>query len=65
MDNWQECTRTASGHIACCYPLNTTMGLGHEHYDESLGGVTSDYRFSEMTQRNFYRRWAALMNGPD
>ena len=63
MDNWQECTRTAAGPIACLYPLNTTMGLGHEHHDQALGGTTSDYRFSEMTQRNFYARWAELMDG--
>ena len=65
MDNWQECTRTAEGPIARRYPLNTTMGLGHEHPGDELGGMTSDYRFSEMTQRNFYQRWAELMHVSD
>ena len=65
MDNWQECTRTASGPIARRYPLNTVMGLGHEHHDQTLGGTTSDYRFSEMTQRNFYQRWSQLMISQD
>ena len=61
MDNWQECTRTAAGMIAQRYPLNTAMGVGHEGHSDALGGMTSHYRFSEMTQRNFYRRWAELM----
>ena len=65
MDNWQECTRTAAGLIAQRYPLNTIMGLDHEHHDESLGGTASAYRFSEMTQRNFYSHWAQLMYGKD
>ena len=37
------------------------MGLGRERYDEELGAVASDYRYSESNHRGFYRRWAQLM----
>jgi hypothetical protein len=37
------------------------MGLGHERYDDDLKGWSSDYRFSESNQRQFYQRWAQLM----
>jgi hypothetical protein len=37
------------------------MGLGHEHFDEQLGAWASDYRYSEVNHRGFYRRWAQLM----
>jgi hypothetical protein len=37
------------------------MGLGHERFDEGLGALASDYRYSESNHRGFYRRWAELM----
>ena len=46
-------------------PLNTTQGLGHEGYDESLLTYASDYRFSEVANRDFYRHWARLMESND
>ena len=61
MDNWQECTRTSQGVVARRYPLNYSMGLGHEGYDAELGGWASDYRFSELIHRNFYRHWANML----
>jgi len=61
MDNWQGCTQTARGAVARRYPLSYEMGLGHESFDEELGALTSDYRYSESNHRGFYRRWAQLM----
>jgi phenylpropionate dioxygenase-like ring-hydroxylating dioxygenase large terminal subunit len=61
MDNWQGCTQTGRGVVARRYPLNYEMGLGREQFDEELGAVASDYRYSESNHRGFYRRWAQLM----
>src|SRR6201997_1010834 len=61
MDNWQGCTQTGRGVVARRYPLSYEMGLGHERYDEDLGALASDYRYSESNHRGFYRRWAQLM----
>ena len=61
MDNWQGCTQTGRGVVARRYPLSYEMGLGHERFDEELGAVASDYRYSESNHRGFYRRWAQLM----
>jgi phenylpropionate dioxygenase-like ring-hydroxylating dioxygenase large terminal subunit len=63
MDNWQECTRSCRGVVTRRYPLNTQMGLGHERYREDLGGLASDFNLSETCHREFYRRWAQLMDG--
>ena len=41
--------------------LNYQMGLGHESYNPDLGGVTSEFRFSDSNQRRFYQRWSKLM----
>jgi hypothetical protein len=65
MDNWQECTRTSRGVVSRRQPLNTTQGLGHEGYDETLLTYASDYRFSEVSNRDFYRHWARLMQSDD
>jgi len=61
MDNWQGCTQTGRGVVARRYPLSYQMGLGHERFDEELGAMASDYRYSESNHRGFYRRWARLM----
>jgi len=61
MDNWQECTKTCRGVVSRRMPVNNQMGLGHERFDQGLGGWTSDYGFSESNHRQFYRRWAELM----
>ena len=65
MDNWQECTKTSRGAVSRRLPLNTTQGLGHEGYDESMLVYASDYRFSEISNRDFYRHWARLMESDD
>ena len=62
MDNWQECTQTCRGVVSRRVPVNYRMGLGHERFDEDLMAWASDYRFSEMNQRGFFRRWAELMS---
>ena len=61
MDNWQGCTQTGRGVVARRFPLSYEMGLGHERFDEELGAIASDYRYSESNHRGFYRRWAQLM----
>jgi 3-phenylpropionate/trans-cinnamate dioxygenase alpha subunit len=64
MDNWQECTQTCRGVMSRQMPLNTQMGLGHDHFDPALGAWVSDYRFSESNHRQFYKRWGDLMEAP-
>jgi 3-phenylpropionate/trans-cinnamate dioxygenase subunit alpha len=61
MDNWQGCTQTGRGVVARRGFLSYEMGLGHEHFDEELKAWASDYRYSEINHRGFYRRWAQLM----
>ena len=62
MDNWQECTRTCRGVVARRMALNNQMGLGHERFDEDLKASASDLRISESNHRQFYRRWARMMD---
>jgi 3-phenylpropionate/trans-cinnamate dioxygenase subunit alpha len=64
MDNWQGCTQTGRGSVARRHMLSYEMGLGHEQFDEELGAQSSDYRYSELNHRGFYRRWAQLMAAP-
>jgi len=47
MDNWQGCTQTGRGVVARRYSLSYEMGLGHERFDQDLGALASDYRYSE------------------
>ena len=65
MDNWQECTRSSRGVVSRRYPMNMQMGLGHDRFDEELGAVSSDFRFSESNHRAFYKRWAQDMSADD
>lgn len=65
IDNWQECTQTARGVVARQAVLNLQMGLGHDRFDAALGAWTSDFCISESNHRQFYRRWARLMNTSD
>ena len=62
MDNWQECTRTCRGVVARRMALNNQMGMGHERFDEDLKASASDLRISESNHRQFYRRWARMMD---
>ena len=37
------------------------MGLGHERFDADLKAWASDFHMSESNHRQFYGRWAQLM----
>jgi hypothetical protein len=50
------------GVVTRRYQLNLQMGLGHERFDEKLGAWASDFRLSESNHRQFYGRWAQLMD---
>ena len=63
MDNWQECSRSSRGVVARRQMLNYQMGLGHDGYDETREGLTSESCFSDNNQRQFYRRWGEMMAG--
>jgi phenylpropionate dioxygenase-like ring-hydroxylating dioxygenase large terminal subunit len=65
MDNWQECTQTCRGVMARRLPVSNQMGLGHERFDPALGAWASDAGFSESNHREFYRRWAEIMDADD
>ena len=65
MDNWQECTQTCRGTVSRRMPLNQQMGLGHDHFDEGLGGWVSNHRISESNHRQFYGHWARMMEAED
>ena len=61
MDNWQECTRACRGVVSRRLPVSNQMGMGHEKFDEDLMAWASDYRYSEINHRNFYKRWSQFM----
>ena len=63
MDNWRNCTLTSRGVVARRQMLNYQMGLGHDHYSAENEGLTSEFRFSDSNQRQFYKRWSQLMSG--
>jgi phenylpropionate dioxygenase-like ring-hydroxylating dioxygenase large terminal subunit len=60
VDNWVQSTGASSGHVAQRYPQNLQMGLGHESAHPELRGRVGGFQ-CEINQRDFYRRWAALM----
>jgi phenylpropionate dioxygenase-like ring-hydroxylating dioxygenase large terminal subunit len=65
MDNWEQCTSTCHGVVSQRFPLNTQMGLGHDHFREDLNALASDFLLSESNHRQFYRHWAELMSADD
>ena len=62
MDNWQECTTTARGLVSRRLPINQTMGMGRDQFNEELMAYASDNPISEMGHRRFYDYWARVMN---
>ncbi len=62
MDNWQACTETCRGVMSRKLTVNNQMGMGREQFNEDLGAWASDFPISEVSHRNFYRRWAELMS---
>ncbi len=63
MNNWIQCTSTASSRIARQYDMSIQLGLGHEKRHELLPGTLSQ-NISETNQRAFYGRWAEIMDAP-
>jgi phenylpropionate dioxygenase-like ring-hydroxylating dioxygenase large terminal subunit len=63
MDNWEQSTQAAAGMVARRYPLNYTMGLGHEQWTD--GGEAPrriETIMDESNQRTFYRGWAEFLS---
>jgi phenylpropionate dioxygenase-like ring-hydroxylating dioxygenase large terminal subunit len=68
MENWSSAHDGARGTIARRYAYNYSMGMGYEQKNwpvEWLGGdVYATEDVSEQNQRNYYARWANLMDRP-
>jgi hypothetical protein len=60
MENWNYASADSKGVIARRYPYNYEMGLGLPYTDYGMPGVTTE-RIAEQNQRDFYQRWAELM----
>ena len=60
MENWNYASDASKGVIARRHPYNYQMGLGLDHPDYGVPGMTTD-RITENNQRGFYQRWAELM----
>jgi len=64
MDNWELSTKAATGTIMRNYPLNYSMGLGHEAWVKDDGlPLRQDAINDESNQRAFYGGWARFMTG--
>ena len=61
MDNWQECTNTSRGLVSRRLPINQTMGLGRDEFNEELMAYASERPVSELSHRSFYDHWARVM----
>lgn len=69
-ENWERVTESTRSPVARRYPFHLGMGIhvegmwpGSEEWDtKGLPGLIGP-RFSEHTQRQFYRYWAGLMAG--
>ena len=64
MDNWELSTKAAGGTVSRHYPLNYSMGLGHEKWEDD--GVVSrqiNAINDESNQRAFYYGWSDFMSG--
>lgn len=62
-ENWSEIQAISRGWRTNTVPLNYQMGLGSEREDGVHPGRTSGL-YSDAAGRQFYRRWAELMNTP-
>ena len=62
MENWTYASEASKGVIARRYPYNYQQGLGLVKPAEGLrGAVVTQGLYSEENARNFYKRWAELM----
>lgn len=60
-ENFTQATMSSSGRLARTLDFNYQMGVGHDHnFHEDLPGEVARAT-SEMTQRDFYSRWAEEM----
>ncbi len=65
MENWNYAAAASKGTIAKRYPYSYKMGLGHAmKVDDLEGAIISDHTTTEENDRNFYKRWAELMDAP-
>jgi hypothetical protein len=65
MDNWQECTDTSRGIVSRRVPINQTMGLGRDEFNEEFMAHTSENPVSELSHRSFYDHWARVMSAEE
>ena len=62
MENWNYAHPASLGLIAQRYPYNMALGVGHNHTDDRVPGVTiGDKGPSEENQRARVRRWVEFM----
>ncbi len=62
MENWNYAHPASLGIIAQKYPYSFHLGLGHNHTDERIPGVTiGDKGPSELNQRSRLTRWVEFM----
>jgi 3-phenylpropionate/trans-cinnamate dioxygenase alpha subunit len=60
-ENFTQATMSSTGRLARTLEFNYSMGIGHDRlFHEDLPGLVSRAT-SEMTQRDFYTRWAEEM----
>ena len=63
-ENWEHCTATNAGYVTrhqrLCYSL---APRGQEHTPD-LPGIVHRGQLSDANQREFYKRWAELMDAP-
>lgn len=66
MENWDYATNASLGTIARRYDYNFEMGIGMTRPVESLrDAVESTATPTEENARNFYRRWARMVDGEE
>ncbi|TFD52286.1 aromatic ring-hydroxylating dioxygenase subunit alpha [Cryobacterium frigoriphilum] len=62
-ENWSEVQSISNGFVTNSVALNLQMGIGSEREDGVYPGTTSEL-YSDAAGRNFYRKWAQLMDTP-
>src|SRR5262249_51187727 len=62
-ENWNYATAASKGVIASRHKFNYEQGLGRSKpWDELPGAIISETSPSEQNAREFYRRWAEMMD---
>jgi len=66
-ENWNLSTMACASAVARRYPLNYSMGQGHEHWVEASSAVPRhrDQMVNEYNQRGFYQHWGRMMEAKD